>query len=245
MKQSEPAHWGHAQATGVDAAGSDSDGKAPESVHALAGAVRIVVVDDDSVMRTLLHLVLTGAGMQVTTFGSAAELLEAGDLAAASVLLLDVKMPGMSGLDLQDLLRNRGIGLPVIFISGVADLAMAVSAMRNGAVDFIEKPFQAAMLIERVRQAVAQHAQSVAAAERVPDPQVLARFATLTAREREVFALLVTGMSSKMIARALGGSFRTIEVHRAQIMRKMAARHLSELVRLSIESRLSHGVYDM
>ncbi|MBE0546697.1 MAG: response regulator transcription factor [Rubrivivax sp.] len=187
-------------------------------------------------MRDLLHRVLTGAGMQVASCASAAELLGAGELASATVLLLDVKMPGMSGLDLQDLLRRRGIELPVVFISGTADLAMAVTAMRNGAADFIEKPFQGALLIESVRRAVDRHADRMATSQRVPDPVVLARFETLTPREREVFELLVTGMTSKLIARELGGSFRTIEIHRAQVMRKMAARHLPELVRMSIES---------
>lgn len=198
--------------------------------------IKVLAVDDDDFIRKLLHRVLSGAGMQVASHGSAAELLAAGDLAAATVLLLDVQMPGMSGLDLQDLLSQRGIDLPVVFISGSADLAMAVTAMRNGAADFIEKPFDGALLIERVRRAVARHADRAPPPERLADPVVLVRFETLTPREREVFDLLVTGMSSKLIARELGGSFRTIEIHRAQVMRKMAAVHLTDLVRMSIES---------
>lgn len=201
-----------------------------------------MAVDDDGFMRDLLHRVLAGADMQVASYGSGAELLGAIDLASATVLLLDVKMPGMSGLDLQDLLRRRGIDVPVVFISGAADLGVAVTAMRNGAADFIEKPFQGALLIERVRRAVARHADRLAMPERLADPLVLARFETLTPREREVFDLLVTGMSSKLIARELGGSFRTIEIHRAQVMRKMSARHLSELVRMSIESMVPRRV---
>lgn len=198
--------------------------------------ISVLAVEDDPFMRDLLQRVLAGAGMQVATHGSAAELLAAGELASASVLLLDINLPGMSGLDLQDLLRGRGIDLPIVFISGAADLTMAVTAMRNGAADFIEKPFEGAALIERVRRAVARHADRMTASERLEDPLVGARFETLTPREREVFDLLVTGMSSKLIARELGGSFRTIEIHRAQVMRKMAARHLPELVRISIES---------
>jgi FixJ family two-component response regulator len=198
--------------------------------------IKVLAVDDDGFMRNLLHRVLAGAGMQVASFASAAELLDAIDPAAATVLLLDVNMPGMSGLDLQDLLRRRGIDLPVVFISGAADVGMAVAAMRNGAADFIEKPFQGALLIERVHRAVARHADRAATSERPAAPLVLARFETLTHREREVFELLVTGMSSKLIARELGGSFRTIEIHRAQVMRKMTARHLADLVRMSIES---------
>lgn len=202
----------------------------------MTAMIRVMVVDDDGFMRDLVQRVLAGAGMQVASFGSAAELLGAGDLSMATVLLLDVNMPGMSGLELQDQLRHREIDLPVVFVSGAADLAMAVTAMRNGAADFIEKPFQGALLIERVRRAIARHADRAATSERPADPLVRARFESLTPREREVFDLLVTGMSSKLIARELGGSFRTIEIHRAQVMRKMTARHLPELVRMSIES---------
>ena len=204
--------------------------------------IKVLAVDDDGFMRNLLHRVLTSAGMQVASHGSAAELLAADDLASATVLLLDLRMPGMSGLELQDLLRRRGIDLPIIFISGAADLAMAVTAMRNGAADFIEKPFEGAALIDRVHRAVACHAERVAPAGHRADPLVQARFETLTPREREVFDLLVTGISSKAIARELGGSFRTIEIHRAQVMRKMNARHLPELVRMSIESMAPRGV---
>lgn len=195
----------------------------------------VLIVDDDAFMRSLLCRVLTVAGMCAASFGSADELLQDADLAAADVLLLDLRMPGMSGMELHQVLQQRGVQLPVLFISGAADLSMAVTAMRNGAADFIEKPFQGAMLIERVRCAVARHADRATVSQRLSDPQVLARFETLTPREREVFDLLVTGMSSKLIARELGGSYRTIEIHRAQVMRKMAARHLPDLVHMSIE----------
>ena len=205
----------------------------------MPGAViNVIAVDDDSFTRDLLHRVLSGAGMQVESYGSAAELLEADSLGSATVLLLDVKMPGLSGLELQDLLRRRGSHVPIVFISGTADLGVAVTAMRNGAADFIEKPFEGAALIGRVRRAVAGHtAQAPLAAGSL----VLSRLETLTPREREVFDLLVTGISSKLIARELGGSFRTIEIHRAQVMRKMSARHLTDLVRMSIESMAPHG----
>ena len=203
-------------------------------------AARVLVVDDDEFMRRLLHRVLAGAGMRVQTFASADELLADGGLAEATVLLLDVRMPGMSGLELHSLLRQRGIELPVVFISGASDLAMAVTAMRNGAADFIEKPFEGAQLVERVRRGIDRHAARATPGRRA-DPLVLARVETLTPRERQVFDLLVTGLSSKEIARALGGSFRTIEIHRAQVMRKMAARHLAELVRMSIEAMLPNG----
>ncbi|MBW8832018.1 MAG: response regulator transcription factor [Burkholderiales bacterium] len=242
MMQSGSAGHELGVACGVGDGGTGAVAPPPGSLDMAGPVIKVMAVDDDGFMRDLLGRVLAGAGMQVESYGSAAELLGAGDLASATVLLLDVKMPGMSGLDLQDLLRRRGIELPVVFISGSADLAMAVTAMRNGAADFIEKPFQAALLIERLRRAVARHADRVATSEHPADPLVLARFETLTPREREVFDLLVTGMSSKAIARDLGGSFRTIEIHRAQVMRKMTARHLPELVRMSIESMARRSV---
>jgi two-component system, LuxR family, response regulator FixJ len=197
---------------------------------------RVLIVDDDAFMRSLLSRVLTSAGMVVASFGSAEELLKEADLEKAEVLLLDLKMPGVSGLELHRLLQLRCIDLPVVFVSGSADLATAVTAMRNGAADFIEKPFDGPALVERVRRAVQLHAGRMTRQEPPADPQVVARFDTLTPREREVFGLLVTGMSSKLIARELGGSFRTIDIHRAQVMRKMGAGNLSELVRMSIES---------
>lgn len=203
----------------------------------------VLVVDDDVVMRLLLTRALTVAGMRVNSFASADELLRNGDLGSASVLLLDLSMPDMSGMELHQLLQRRGVDLPVLFISGAADLATAVSAMRNGADDFIEKPFQDAALVESVRRAVARHADRAAMSWRLDDPQVLARFETLTPREREVFDLLIKGMSSKLIARELGGSFRTIEIHRSQVMRKMSAGHLSDLVRMSIVSMAPRRVH--
>ncbi|MCU7375213.1 response regulator [Paucibacter sp. O1-1] len=209
---------------------------APEAALAPQPSIKVIAVDDDDFMRELLARVLAGAGMQVTSYGSAEALLGAIDATSATILLLDMNLPDMSGLELQSVLKRRGIDLPIVFISGAAELGMAVTAMRNGAADFIEKPFEGAVLIERVRLAVAHHAGRVNLAGRLFDPLVQTRFDTLTPREREVFDLLVTGLSSKLIARELGGSYRTIEIHRSQIMRKMAARHLPELVRMSIES---------
>lgn len=202
----------------------------------MSEALTVLIVDDDGSMRSLLGRVLTSAGMLVTCFASAADLLGAGDLATADVLLLDLSMPEMSGMDLHSLLRLRGFDLPVLFVSGTADLGTAVEAMRNGAVDFIEKPFDIAAVAERVRRAVRLHGGRLPRLAQGAEPLVAARFALLTPREREVFKLLITGMSSKLIARELGGSFRTIEIHRAQVMRKMEAANLSELVRLSVES---------
>lgn len=200
----------------------------------------VFVVDDDALMRSLISQVLTSAGMQVMSFGSAADLLSDGDLKTADVLLLDLQMPEMSGTELHQLLQQRGVDLPVLFISGSADLATAVAAMRNGAADFIEKPFQSALLIESVRRAMSRHADRTTSSRPMANPLFLSRLETLTLREREVFDLIVTGMTSKLIAREMGVSFRTIESHRTQVMRKMSARHLPDLIRMSLESVASH-----
>lgn len=198
----------------------------------MTASIHVTLVDDDAFMRRLLHRCLEAAGISVASFASGAELLGQEDLAATNVLLLDVKMPGMSGLELQDTLKQRGVDLPIVFISGASDLAVAVTAMRNGASDFIEKPFDADTLVTRVTQAVTRHAHRTTTPQPSANPLALARLQALTPRERQVFELLVTGMSSKLIARELGGSFRTIQIHRANVMRKLSARNLPELLRM-------------
>jgi FixJ family two-component response regulator len=193
----------------------------------------VFVVDDDGFMRELLARVLPGAGIPVRTFGSAFDLLAEVDFRLPCVLLLDVQMPGMSGPELQAELRERGVDVPIIFLTASADVPMAVAAMRDGAVDFLEKPFNTDTLIDRVRQTLARlDATAAPATER----EYARRFATLTQREREVHDLMVTGQTSKVIAREIGGSFRTIEIHRVRIMVKMAAASLADLVRMKIEA---------
>ena len=194
----------------------------------------VLAVDDDSFMRVLLQRAFVDAGMRIETFASAPELLASTALHSPAVVLLDVKMPGMSGLQLQALLGERGIELPVMFLTGASDIAMAVAAMRAGAVDFVEKPFNAADLVQRVRQAFALYAQSVIAREPRPHAEQTRRLATLTAREREVHDRMVVGHTSKAIASDLGGSFRTVEIHRSRVMAKMGAAHMAELVRMSL-----------
>jgi two-component system response regulator FixJ len=184
-------------------------------------------------MRDLLTRCFVKAGLPVQTFASAFELLAGADLSSPGVLLLDVQMPGMSGLELQALLLERGIGMPIIFLTGTSDVPIAVAAMRSGAVDFLEKPFDNATLIGRVRKTMARYDKP---ADIAPDPEYASRRATLTPREREVLDLMVTGMTSKEMARSLGGSFRTIEIHRARVMSKMAATNLAELVRMNIDA---------
>lgn len=195
---------------------------------------RVLVVDDDSFMRALIERVFVDAHMPVTTFASGRELLAAGDLNTPAVLLLDVRMPDMSGLELQALLRERGVGLPVVFLTGNADIPTAVAAMRNGAFDFVEKPFDKDDLVARICRAA--QAAALAARREQARPELARRLGTLTTREREVYDRMVVGMTSKAIANELGGSFRTIEIHRGRVMGKMGAANISDLVRMAFEA---------
>ncbi|APW40878.1 hypothetical protein RD110_22250 [Rhodoferax koreense] len=201
----------------------------------MGAAPRVLVVDDDAVMRLVLHRVLSNAGFHVEMFDSASALFGDADLSRPAVLLLDVRMPAVSGLELQSMLNLRGIELPVVFLSGTSDIPVAVAALRAGAVDFLEKPFVAAELVQRVEMAFGTGAAGLPSppdAGGPPDdhPQ---RLETLTPREREVHDLMVTGMTSKLMAIELGCSFRTIEIHRTRVMTKMAAAHLADLVRMN------------
>ncbi|MEP7297185.1 MAG: response regulator [Burkholderiales bacterium] len=198
---------------------------------------RVLVVDDDEVMRTVLRRMFLDAGLRVETYASAKELLDTANLSRPGVLLLDVQLPGMSGIELQALLRVRGVDLPVLFLTGGSDISKAVQAMRNGALDFLEKPFSAAVLIHRVGQAFAQSVRtSEVDAPAASSVDYARRLATLTPREREVHGRIVAGMTSKSIAVELGGSFRTVEIHRTRVMAKMAVSHLAGLVRLAVDA---------
>jgi FixJ family two-component response regulator len=191
------------------------------------------VVDDDALMLSALRRVFSAALMPVETFSSARALLDAcppNDDPA--VLVLDVKMPGMTGLELQRELVARGMRHPIVFLTGSGDVPMAVEAMRMGAADFLEKPFDNARLVERVRHAFA-------GARRAPaggDPNYARNRARLTPREREVMDTMLTGKTNKLIARELGMSHRTVEIHRSRVMEKMEVRTLADLVRSAIAS---------
>jgi len=189
----------------------------------------LYIVDDDCFIRELLTVVFSDVGVAVRCFSSAGDLLAHADLATRCVLLLDVRMPDMSGPELQTLLRERGLDLPIIFLSGFSDVPVAVAAIRDGARDFLIKPIDSAVLVERVRAAFVM--RDVVA---TPNDDVghSNRLVALTPREREVFDLMVTGATSKCIARALDCSFRTIDIHRGRVMTKMAARSLVDLVRM-------------
>ncbi len=192
----------------------------------------VYVVDDDDAVSSSLSWLLESIGLRVRTYRNALDFIAAMDIDPWGCLVLDVRMPGMSGLELQQRLRDRDVGLPVIFITGHGGVANAVKAIKAGAVDFLEKPFDDQTLLDRVQQAIdasseARRCRSVRAA-------LLDRYALLTPREREVMDLVVEGRPNKVIAQMLGLSSKTVEAHRAHVMEKMAARSLTELVKQSL-----------
>ena len=195
-------------------------------------APTVFVVDDDAGMRHGLEFLLKHAGMQVQGFGSAKDFLDFYRPGMRGCLLLDVRMPGISGLDLQEHLRKNGIKLPVVILTAYGNIPMAVRAMQQGAVDFIEKPYDSAVLLERVHRALAEEAQVHLDAQRIE--QLRQCFESLTPREREVMRLVVSGMLNKQIAAELGISMKTVENHRACVMDKMEAQSLADLVKMSM-----------
>jgi len=193
----------------------------------------VFIVDDDESVRGSLRFLLRAAGLESRAFGSAPEFLSAYDPAQPGCLVLDVRMPGMSGLELQQELNLRGAVIPVIFITGHGDIPMAVEAMQHGAHDFLQKPFRDEDLIERVRRALAKDSKARAALEE--HKAIRARLETLTPREREVLGLMARGKPNKIMAHELGVSQRTVEIHRARVMEKSGASSLAELVRMVMD----------
>jgi two-component system response regulator FixJ len=192
----------------------------------------VFVVDDDPAVRDSLEAMLGAAGYRCTLFASGAEFLAGDPGAARGCVLVDVRMPGMDGLELQRQMKARGIALPVIFMTGFGEVPLAVEAMKAGAVDFVEKPSTLAVLKDCIDRALAIGAASQQAAAEVAVARE--RIERLTPRERDVLRLLVAGKPNKIIAFELSISPRTVEIHRARVMDKMAVRSLSELVRLSL-----------
>jgi two-component system response regulator FixJ len=193
----------------------------------------IFIVDDDEAVRDSLQLLLQAAGFpQIGAYGSSLQFLDAATPQPGDCLLLDVRMPDMDGLEVQAELNRRAIRLPVIVMTGHGDVPIAVRAMKAGAADFIEKPFQDDVLIASVRRALALSAETTRVSEEVSE--TVRRLETLTAREREVLEGMVAGHPNKVIAHDLGISPRTVEIHRARVMDKMDARSLSALVRMSL-----------
>jgi two-component system response regulator FixJ len=193
----------------------------------------VFVVDDDPDVRDSLASLLSSANFRVETFDSARSFLTSDALSRTGCLVADVRMPDMDGLELQEEIGKRKSKLPVIIITGHGDVPLAVRAMKAGAVDFLEKPFEEDRLIESIRRAFATGSAIQSQAKAVE--AVSARIAQLTGREREVLSLVVAGRANKEIARALNISPRTVEIHRAHVMEKMEAESLAELVRLTMK----------
>jgi len=191
----------------------------------------IFVVDDDPSVRDSTEMLLKSVGFNVKTFGSAQEFLETDLEEDLGCLVLDVRMPVMSGLDLQEKLVSLKTPLPVIFITGHGTVPVSVRAMKAGAVDFLQKPFEEQDLLDAINRAVARQRESRSKKDEAE--KIRRRLESLTPREHEVFSLLVTGMANKAIAYEFGASERTIKAHRARIMEKMNARSLADLVRFA------------
>jgi two-component system, LuxR family, response regulator FixJ len=192
----------------------------------------IFVVDDDEAVRESLKALLAVEGYSVQAFASAEAFLAALEPQTTGCLLLDVRMPGMSGLELQRQLKQRGDGLSIIIITGHGDVPMAVTALKAGAVDFIEKPFDKDDILAAID--AAKQMMDPAALPRADRAAVLSCLSRLTPREREVMELVVAGHANKIIAHRLKIALRTVEIHRARVMEKTGAQNLSELVRMAI-----------
>ncbi|MDX1527458.1 MAG: response regulator [Gammaproteobacteria bacterium] len=190
----------------------------------------VYVVDDDEAIRHSLKLLIGAVGLNVRVFADAATFLDAFDPALRGCIVADLSMPGMNGLEMQERLNALNCRMPIIFLSGHGDVPAAVRALQKGALDFLEKPFNPALLLERIEQAVKADSELTAAAER--SEEINARIAQLTGREREVMNLVADGKSSKVIALELGISERTVEIHRSRMMKKMSARSVADLVHM-------------
>jgi len=189
----------------------------------------VALIEDDEAVLDSLRLLLEGRGMAVQCFNSAEGFLKAGADSTSTCIVSDVRMPAMTGLDLQRELKARSSSVPVILITGHGDIAMAVSAMREGAFDFIEKPYDAEQLIASIEKAMA--ADQKLRSSQGEKAQLVARMAELSPRQREVMKLVAEGLSNKQIAQRLGISSRTVENYRAWVMERMGAANVAELVR--------------
>lgn len=194
----------------------------------LAGEQVVFIVDDDEAMRDSLAWLLESNALRVKVFASGEAFLAAWHAGMAGCLVLDVRMPGMSGLELHERLQGLQSSLPIIFVTGHGDVPMAVSALKKGAADFIEKPFNNQDILRLVEQCLAVDREQFS--QRRRRAEIDERLASLTPREREVLDLMAAGRLNKQIADDLGISIKTVEVHRARVMDKMAVRSLAELV---------------
>jgi two-component system, LuxR family, response regulator FixJ len=193
----------------------------------------VFVVDDDEAVRNSLRFLLKSVGLPTQTIASATEFLQSYQPSQPGCLVLDVRMPAMSGLELQQQLNLRGATIPVIFITGHGDIPMAVEAMQHGAFDFLQKPFRDQDLIDRIQKALAKDAKTRTALKE--HERIRRRLETLTPREREVLVLMTKGKPNKVMAGELGVSQRTVEIHRARVMEKSGASSLAQLVRMVMD----------
>ena len=198
---------------------------------ATAEEAMVLVVDDDSAMRDALTNLFLSVGLRVEVFGSAPELLRSSLPNVASCLVLDIRLPGVTGLDFQAELAEAGIHIPIIFMTGHGDIPMSVQAMKAGAVDFLTKPFRHHEMLHAVNRALAADRKRRAEQKTISGLRVL--YESLTSREREVFGLVTAGLVNKRIAAELGVSEITVKVHRTQVTRKMRTRSLADLVRIA------------
>ncbi len=191
----------------------------------------IIVIDDDPAMRESLDSLLRSVGMGVAAYPSVKAFLDDRTPVGAACLVLDVRLPGQSGLDFQEQLARKGVHIPIIFVTGHADVPMTVRAMKAGAVEFLEKPFRDQDLLDAIQVALARNRERLGA--EAVWKALQDRLATLTARERQILPLVAAGRLNKQIAGELGVSEITVKVHRGQMMRKMGAKTLADLVRMA------------
>ena len=190
----------------------------------------VFIIDDDEAVRRFLSGLIASVGLHVETYASAQEFLDADEPSQPGCLLLDIRMPGMSGLELQKELASRNIRIPIIILTGHGNVQVAVHAMKAGAVDFIEKPFNNELLLDRIQMAVAESVD--ADTTRVKQDEIAHRMELLTPREHQVLDIVAAGETNKAIARRLEISEKTVEIHRARVMEKMQAKSLADLVKM-------------
>lgn len=198
---------------------------------------KVYVVDDDEAVRDSLKVLLDSVGLAAQVFSSPQAFLEQFTQKTAGCLVLDIRMPGMSGLELQQRLNELHSILPIIFITGHGDVPMAVDAMQQGAVDFVQKPFRDQELLDRINSALEKNAADYSALQKLAN--IRSKAGTLTKRENEVMRAVCAGHANKVIAMDLGVSQRTIEIHRARVMEKMGARSVAHLVRMIAKTESS------
>ena len=208
--------------------------------ESLANAPLIFVTDDDLSVREALANLLESVGLRVVVFGSAADMLKRAVEDVANCLVLDIRLPDMSGLQIQQRLSAADVDLPIIFMTGHADVSMSVSAMKAGAVDFLTKPFRDQDMLDAVTSAIGRDRERRRKLESIT--AIRDRFATLTVREQEVMTLIARGLMNKQVAGELGLSEVTIKCHRREVMRKMDARSFADLMRHAIELDIGSGL---